>query len=98
MTPEFKGNFVQKIGFHIVSRTENALRAGFDAAVGKNNFRNIPKLVNEKRTKLENIKDNYDFSYSLRMMEDARSPNRMALKGWAAITAMVASTLIANSR
>lgn len=93
MTPEFKGNFVQKIGFHIVSRTGNALSAVFDATVGKNNFKNIPKLVNEKRTKWENIKDNYDLSYSLRMIEDARSPNRMALQGWAAIIAvMVAST------
>lgn len=97
MTPEFKGNFAQKIGYHIVSRTGNALMAGIDATIRKNNYKNIPKLVNEKITKWENIRENYDFSYSLRMIKDARSPNRMALQGWAAIiVVMVASTLIVN--
>ncbi|MCR4276819.1 MAG: hypothetical protein NUV87_01690 [Candidatus Roizmanbacteria bacterium] len=37
MTPEFKGNFAQKIGYHIVSRTGNALMAGIDATIRKNN-------------------------------------------------------------
>ena len=101
MTPEFKGNFAQKIGYHIVSRTGNALRAGIDATFCKDNFKHLPKLVNEKRTKWENIIDNYDLSYNLRMIEDARSPNKMSLQGWATIiviTAIVASTLIVNSR
>ena len=75
------------------------MKAGIDATFRKDNFKHLPKLVNEKRTKWENIADNYELSYSLRMIEDARSLNKMALQGWATIiAAMAASTLIVNSR
>ncbi len=77
MKTEFRGSFVQNLGF-ASAKGVSAVKAGVAVVLGRDK--------------------SFNHSYQLKVMEEARHPNMLAAKGWAAIIAtLMVSSLIANS-